>query len=95
MPYAIITTTNARRDIQDAINWEDLRKPGLAERFLVDLDQKLIAISKSPYIGSVRYDNVRYIGTKIFQYLIHYVEDDIHEQIITLRVLHTSRKPIW
>ena len=95
MPYAITTTTNARRDIQDAIGWENMRKAGLAKRFLVDLDKKLAAIANTPYLGSVRYENVRCVPTKIFQYLIHYTVDDILQQIIILRVLHTSRQPIW
>jgi plasmid stabilization system protein ParE len=95
MLYAIITTTNARRDIQDAIGWENMRKPGLAKRFLKDLEQKLLAISLTPYLGAVRYENVRCVGTKIFQYLIHYTVDDANQQIFILRVLHTSREPIW
>ena len=95
MPYKIVTTTNARRDIHDAIDWENMRKPGLAKRFLEDLEQKLNAIAATPYLGSVRYENVRCLPTRIFQYLIHYYVDDVNQQIFVLRVLHTSRKPIW
>jgi plasmid stabilization system protein ParE len=95
MLYTIITTTNARRDIQEAMDWENMRKQGLAKRFLSDLEQKLQAIALTPYLGSVRYENVRCVPTKIFQYLIHYYVDDLTHQIFILRVLHTSRKPIW
>jgi plasmid stabilization system protein ParE len=95
MLYTIITTTNARRDIQDAIDWENMRQPGLAKRFLNDLEQKLSAIAAAPHIGSVRYENVRCIATNIFPYLIHYITDEDRQQIVILRVLHTSRKPIW
>lgn len=95
MPYLIVTTTNARRDVQQAIDWENKRKPGLAKRFLADLDQILSVVANTPAIGSVRYDNVRCISTHIFQYLVHYIIDDAKSQIIVLRVLHTSREPIW
>ncbi len=95
MPYAIFTTTNARLDIQDAIDWENKRKPGLAKRFLEDLEQKLSAVVDAPYICSIRYENVRCAVTNVFQYLIHYTIDDTGQQIIILRVLHTSRKPTW
>jgi len=95
MLYSIITTTNARRDIQNAIDWEEQRKLGLAKRFIAILEQKLFSICRSPYIGSVRYANVRCIVTDVFQYLIHYIVDDDSQQIIILRVLHTSRKPVW
>ncbi|WP_408733661.1 type II toxin-antitoxin system RelE/ParE family toxin [Mucilaginibacter sp.] len=67
----------------------------MAIRFLNDLDQRLHAIAATPYLGSIRYENVRCLPTKIFQYLIHYYVDDSSQQIIVLRVLHTSRKPIW
>jgi len=33
MPFTIITTANARRDIENAIEWENERKPGPGERF--------------------------------------------------------------
>lgn len=100
MLYTIITTTNARRDIQDAINWENRRHPGLAKRFLTDLEQRLLTIAGTPYIGAVRYENVRCVVTTVFQYLIHqylihYIVDDEHQQIFILRVLHTSREPVW
>ncbi|MBC7398457.1 MAG: type II toxin-antitoxin system RelE/ParE family toxin [Mucilaginibacter sp.] len=95
MRYDIITTTNARLDIQDAIDWEDKRNAGLGKRLFTELDQKINKLATSPYIGSVRYDNVRCIVTEVFSYLIHYLVDDVNKQILILRVLHTSRRPIW
>lgn len=95
MLYTIITTTNARLDIQNAIDWENERSSGLGKRFFEELEQKIFTISKSPYIGSVRYENIRCVVTTIFSYLIHYTVDDTNQQIIILRVFHTSREPIW
>lgn len=34
MPYSIITTSNARLDIQQAIDWENNKLEGLGENFL-------------------------------------------------------------
>ena len=95
MLFAVKTTTNARKDIQDAIEWENKRKAGLADRFLADFEQKITILSHSPYIGSVRYENIRCVPTNIFQYLVHYIVNDDGKQVIILRVLHTSRKPNW
>jgi hypothetical protein len=39
--YAIITTANARLDVQEAISWENKRSEGLAIRFLENLEEKL------------------------------------------------------
>jgi hypothetical protein len=66
MAYTIITTTNARRDIQQAIDWENMRKPGLGEYFLSDFEAKLTDLTITPAIGSIRYENVRITFTKIF-----------------------------
>ncbi len=95
MPFTIITTTNARRDIQQAIDWENSRSPNLGERFLEYLQLKINDLSITPLIGSVRYDNVRCTATDVFQYLIHYIVDPGLQQVIILRVLHMKRKPIW
>ena len=95
MSFIIITTTNARRDIQQAIDWENLRKQGLAIYFLDDLDKKLQALSVTPGMGSIRYENVHITHTSIFSYNIHYTIDDALQQITILRVLHSSRKPLW
>jgi plasmid stabilization system protein ParE len=94
MPFTIFTTNNARRDIQQAIDWENMRKPGLASYFLDDLNKKLESLAVTPGTGSIRYDNVHISHTKIFSYNIHYTVDDALQQITILRVLHSSRKPV-
>ncbi len=81
MPYTVVTSTNARRDIQQAIDWENMRKPGLANYFLDDLEKKLEDLSRTPGIGSIRYENVHLAHTKIFSYNIHYIVD---EQMATI-----------
>jgi plasmid stabilization system protein ParE len=93
--YQVVTTANARRDIQDAIDWENNRDPKLGKRFLAEIEQKLLSVSHTPRLGSIRYENVRCLVTNVFSYLIHYTVDDNLQQIIVLRVLHTSRKPVW
>ncbi len=95
MAFAVITTTNARRDIQQAIDWENSRSPNLGARFLEFLHLKFTSLSITPFIGSVRYENVRCTTTDVFQYLIHYTVDIELTQIIIIRVLHTRQKPIW
>ena len=95
MPFAIITTTNARRDIQQALDWENSRNEHLGERFLEYLHLKLNTLSITPFIGRMRYENVRCTTTDVFQYLIHYTVNMELQQIIIIRVLHTRKKPIW
>jgi len=95
VPFLIRVTTNARKDIQNAIDWENGRSPGLGKRFFKDLQSKLNELSITPAIGSVRYENVRCTSTDIFSYMIHYFIDE-HAQTITLiRVLSSKQKPIY
>ena len=35
MPFTIITTTNARKDIQDALDWENMRSSGFGQTFFL------------------------------------------------------------
>ncbi|MCX6209189.1 MAG: type II toxin-antitoxin system RelE/ParE family toxin [Bacteroidetes bacterium] len=95
MPYKIITTTNARADIQEAINWENNRQLGFGERLFEILDKKINDLSVTPAMGSVRYLNVRITFTPIFDYNIHYTIDTTEEKVYILRVLHSARKPIY
>ena len=94
MPYTIITSSNARKDIQQAIDWENIRSQNLGERFFEYLSQKLETLTIVPFIGSIRYENVRCTTLDVFQYLVHYTIDIELQQVIILRVLHTKQKPI-
>jgi len=95
MAFLIQTTANARRDISTAIEWEESRSPGLGDKFWEDLSERISTISETPYMGTIRYQNVRCTITQVFPYLIHYIVDDKAQTLIVLRVLHTNRKPIW
>ena len=95
MLFLIVTTTNARRDIQQAIDWENQRSPNLGTRFLEQLQLKLNVLSITPNIGSIRYENVRCTTTDVFEYMIHYIVDSKLNQVIVTRVLHGKRKPVW
>jgi plasmid stabilization system protein ParE len=95
MPYRIMITGNARKDLRDAIDWENHRQTGLAERMLAMVHERIAQISDTPGMGSVRYKNIRCTAAKTFSYLIHYTVDDSLQTIVILRILHTSRKPIW
>lgn len=95
MLYKIITTTNAREDIQAAIKWENNKLIGLGVRFLNELENKFTKLSITPGMGSIRYENVRVTSTSIFKYNIHYIINKDKNEVIILRVLHSFRKPIY
>lgn len=94
MKFSVITTKNARRDIQQAIDWENERSVGLGERFLDYLKEKVEVLVLMPYIGSIRVDNIRCASVDVFQYLIYYIVDGEAKTVTITRVLHVRRKPI-
>jgi plasmid stabilization system protein ParE len=95
MPYRIIISANCRRDLQGAADWENHRKTGLSVYMLQMVNESIAKIALTPGIGSVPYKNIRCTTTRVFSYLIHYTVDDSQQVITILRILHTSRKPIW
>ena len=95
MLFKIITTTNARKDIEEAIAWENRKQPDLGLRFLNELDEKFDHLAVTPKMGSVRYENVRLTSTQTFKYNIHYLVSDENSSVYILRVLHRYRKPIY
>ena len=72
MPFTIITTTtNSRRDVQQAIDWENMRKPGLAAYFLDDLEKnwniylllrvQAVSVTKTSILPTPRYSLITFI----------------------------------
>ena len=93
--YLLITTLNSRKDILHAFDWEELRKEGLGKRFLHELDKKFETLTITPYLGSIRYEDIRCTSIDVFSYIIHYWVNEASQQVIILRVLNTRQKPIW
>lgn len=92
--YKIILTENARLDIQEAIDWENSRATGLGAYFFRCLQEKIDDLKITPGMGSIRYHEVRCTVVKKFPYIIHYHVPLIGNEVIILRILHASRKPL-
>lgn len=94
MHFKLILTESARRDIQDAIDWENGRSQGLGKRFFEKVEIAFNAIIQNPLSGTIRFELVRCRRTTVFRYLIYYTCDESTQTVTVLRVLHTSRKPL-
>jgi plasmid stabilization system protein ParE len=66
----------------------------LGKKFFSSLDQRLNDLSRMPQMGSISYDDIHCIATKVFQYLIHYFINTKEREIIVLRIWHTKQKPL-
>ena len=93
MAFTVFLTANARRDIQEAIDWENRRSPGLGRRLFEEIKDMMSRLATNPLSGTIRYEDVRCRKTEVFSYLLHYLVDEARQTVTVLRVLHTSRKP--
>lgn len=81
----------ARQDIDEAKEYlEDCRK-GLAEAFAVDFDMRINEICQNPYICQKRYGRYRMAVTSRFHYKIFY--SIVENSIDIVAVWHSKRHP--
>ena len=95
MPFKILFTPGAQKDIQEAFDYYSDINPEIGQRFLGVLDERLQKLTITPLAGSLRYEDVRCTLLKKFPYIIHYTVHENDLKIIVQRVLHTSQKPLW
>lgn len=81
-------------DLENAAQWYDEERPGLAQRFLKDVDRSFVRLRERPLQFPVVAGDVRRALLHTFPYAIYFrVSDEI---IVVLAVLHLRRNPkIW
>ena len=89
----IVVTPAALSDLKESADWYDLQQPGLGDKFLHCINDKFSVLIITPGIGSIRFDIVRCTTVDIFSHIIYYTFTD--SLITIIRVLHSSRKPLW
>jgi plasmid stabilization system protein ParE len=84
----------AEADLENAAQWYDEERPGLAQRFLKDVDRSFVRLRERPLQFPVVAGDVRRALLHTFPYAIYFrVSDEI---IVVLAVLHLRRNPnIW
>jgi plasmid stabilization system protein ParE len=95
MPFTILLLPQTKQDLQEAYEWYSLQQLDLGERFLEHVEEKLVRLSITPGIGSIRYDDVRCTMVDKFPYLIYYNVNYYNNSITVLRILCTYKKPLW
>ena len=84
----------AREDIQEIVDYYDIKASHITDRFLENLYIEFDVITENPELFQQKYRQTRVRYIKGFPYGIHYI---LREHTIeVLAVLHTSRNPeIW
>jgi hypothetical protein len=92
MSFKIKIETDAKLDIQQAINWYNKQQKGLGKKFYSVLLKQIEGLKKNPHY-EIRYDNVMCLPVKKFPFMIHFTVEK-SEKIVSVRsVFHTSLNP--
>lgn len=92
MTYIVRIDPQALQDIQEAIDWYELQKEGLGERFYNNLEKSLKQLEVNPYFQK-RYSDIRCLPLLTFPFMIHYSIVDNNSAVIIRAVLNTSMNP--
>ena len=93
MSYSFVHRPAVRIDIINATDYYKNINPELAKQFLFRIREAKEYIARSPLGFQVKYNGVRTLLLKQFPYHIHYLIEDIKEQIIILAVIHAYKNP--
>jgi hypothetical protein len=91
MKYAIVITTLAYYDLEDAISYYESKLNGLGRRMEGDFWKSVDVIQKSPLGYRLRYVFYRQTMLQKFPYAIIY--EVLNEKIIIYRVAHLKIRP--
>jgi plasmid stabilization system protein ParE len=94
--YSLVIEPEARDDIKTAIDYYNSIYGNLALKFIDAIESTLNQIIKDPFY-QIKYDDVRSLQVKRFPYSIHYLIDEIYDEIKILAVIHSASNPdkIW
>lgn len=95
MPYSILISPNAVRDLQAAVEYYNEKSENLGYRFASLVENYFIRIASVPTASAVRYKNIRCRPMITFPYLIMYTIDEAAETINILRIFNTYQEPLW
>lgn len=95
MPYTILITPTAARDLDAAVEYYNLQAEDLGYRFADLVEQYLNRITLTPTASPIRYKNIRCKPLATFPYLILFTVDESAATVSVLRIFHTKQQPLW
>jgi plasmid stabilization system protein ParE len=94
MSRRFIVRPLAEADLENAAQWYDEERPGLAQRFLKDVDRSFVRLRERPLQFPMVAGDVRRALLHTFPYAIYFRVSD--EMVVVLALLHLRRNPkIW
>lgn len=91
--YRIELLPLAKKDIQQAVSWYNLKQNHLGNRFLQTLRNEVKVIQKNPSAFINRYNEIHTLVMNDFPFMIHYLIENELKKVIIVAVFHTSLNP--
>ncbi len=80
-------------DIQKAVDYYNLAKTGLGERFFNTIDKQFDFLKDHYFSFAVRYDDIRCMPVKKFPYMVHYKILETRQTVSVKAVFCTHENP--
>ena len=91
MSYTILVQSLAERDLLEAQEWYEARRPGLGDDFRLTIDGLPRRIANKPLAYPVVYHEIRRAVVRRFPYLLYFM---VRQDIVTVvACLHSKRSP--
>jgi plasmid stabilization system protein ParE len=93
MPIPYRLHEEAHREFIDAFEWYELRQEGLGQRFMANVETRLLQISLHPEYYGKHHLNFRQVKVEGFPYMIVYEFFPRKKIIYILAIYHQRRSP--
>lgn len=91
--YSVILSSRAQKEIAEAWNWYEDRQPGLGDRFLKEITDRLRKIEHTPNRYPTRFKSYKETPVPVFPFLIIYRINKQKKLVRIVSVFHTSLNP--
>lgn len=93
MPYKLLLTPLAERDLEETLQWYNSQQENLGSKFIDTVEDYLIRILQYPKSYPIKSNSNREAYIKRFPYVIIYGVKDSTKEIIVYRVFNTYQNP--
>lgn len=90
--FIVITDREAKKDIQEAVNYYNKINPFLGKRFKLSFKKSFQSLQVAPSF-QVRYKDIHCLPLEIFPYMIHYSIDEKINTVYIHAVISTNMNP--
>jgi len=86
--YSISWEPKTRREEKEIYDYYEVRKEGLGDEFLNELERVETLLTKHPKIAQIKYKNRRHISLKRFPHKIVFLIDENKKNVQILAIIH-------